>query len=107
MDDTWCNYSDLPSPLSYLNSSKQSNKINHMVSVEVKFEYGMFDNIQLELPMIPEINSNFTIDKKLLIAKNTSKCKIDSFYVRGIDYFVDEDYNTKVVVNLYSHTKSF
>lgn len=78
-----------------------------MVSVEVKFEHGMYDNVQLELPMIPEINSNFTIDKKLLIAKNTSKCIIDSFYVRGIDYFVDEESTTKVVVNLYSHTKTF
>jgi len=75
-DDTWCNYSDLPSPLFYLNSKKQSNKINLMVSVEVKFEYGMFDNIQLELPMIPEINSNFTIDKKLLIAKTLPNVKL-------------------------------
>lgn len=76
-----------------------------MVSVEVKFEYGMFDNIVLELPMIPEINSSFNIDKKILVSKNGSNPKTDSFYVRGIDYFVDEDYNTKVFVNLYSKTQ--
>lgn len=77
-----------------------------MALVEVRFEYEMFDSLQLKLPMIPEINSNFILDKKLLTSKKSSKCSTDTFYVRSIDYLVGEDYSIKVVVNLYSRVIS-